>query len=487
MKAEKLMILDFLESYQKRMAEIAKAIWEYAELGLEEVRSSAMLAKELEAHGFRVTRGVAQMPTAFEAAFGEGKPVIGIIAEYDALPGLSNHAIPYKSPITEGAPGHGCGHNLFGTASAAAAIALKQVIEKYRLPGTIKLFGTPAEEVCIGKPYMAREGCFEGVDAFLDWHPDENTTAYYRTCNAYASVRFTFHGQSAHGNKPWLGRSALEAAELMGAAVNFLRGHMDPGKPPDGAATINYTYTNCGQYPNVIPDLAEAWYIYRIPARTDLEAIHERILKCAKGAAIATETEWEAKILTGTHELIPNERMAELLSENLQQIGPPQFNQEEERFAKELHRTYQTPFQGLSSENPPALGRLERSNGQLRTQLVCPLRCGPGRLPASRHSRPQLGRLRLLRIDHGIERDDDRGEGPWAQRGGPPHHPRHSRRSAEGVSGKAEGQNLFALNPSGPEASRSVRAIDGPMTQSTSDVTGEIATAVLLNFSSIDF
>jgi aminobenzoyl-glutamate utilization protein B len=355
-KAEKLMILDFLESYQKRMAEIAKAIWEYAELGLEEIRSSAMLAKELEVHGFRVTRGVAQMPTAFEAAFGEGKPVIGIIAEYDALPGLSNHAIPYKSPITEGAPGHGCGHNLFGTASSAAAIALKRVMEKYQLPGTIKLFGTPAEEVCIGKPYMAREGCFEGVDAFLDWHPDENTTAYYRTCNAYASVRFTFHGQSAHGNKPWLGRSALEAAELMGAAVNFLRGHMDPGKPPDGAATINYTYTNCGQYPNVIPDLAEAWYIYRIPARTDLEAIHERILKCAKGAAIATETEWEAKILTGTHELIPNERMAELLFENLQQIGPPQFNQEEERFAKELHRTYQTPFQGLSSKILPPSG-----------------------------------------------------------------------------------------------------------------------------------
>lgn len=343
------MVIDFIEEYKKRMEEIAQALWNFPELGLEEIQSSTLLMKELEKFGFAVKGGIAGMPTAFEATFGEGKPVVGILAEYDALPGLSNHAVPYRSPVREGAPGHGCGHNLFGTASIASAIALKHVKEKFNLTGTIQLFGTPAEEVCIGKPYMARDGCFDGIDVFLDWHPDEITTAYYRTCNAYNSARFVFHGKSAHGNKPWLGRSALEAAELMGVSVNFLKGHIDPGNPPDGAATINYTYTECGKYPNVIPDVAEAWYIYRIPTRQELEAIHQRILKCAQGAAIATETTFQIKVLTGTHELIPNERMARLLFSNLELIGPPQFEQEEEKFAKELQRSYQAEPLGLSS------------------------------------------------------------------------------------------------------------------------------------------
>jgi len=350
------MIIDVLEGYQKRMAEIAGAVWGFAELGLEEVRSSALLAEELERQSFSVKKGVAGMPTAFVASWGKGRPVIGILAEYDALPGLSNHPVPYKSPIREGAPGHGCGHNLFGTASMAAAVAVKEAMEKSKLPGTIKCFGTPAEEVCIGKPYMARDGFFDDVDAFLDWHPDFQSTAYHRTCNAYASVKYTFRGVSAHGNKPWLGRSALEGAELMGAAVNFLRGHMEPGQPPEGAATINYTYTECGQYPNVIPDTAEAWYIYRIPNRRDLETIHQRILKCAQGAAMATETQVEAKILTGTHELIPNERMARLLYRNLERIGPPPFDAEEDTFAKEVQKAYQVPPLGLSSKIVPPTG-----------------------------------------------------------------------------------------------------------------------------------
>jgi aminobenzoyl-glutamate utilization protein B len=355
-QSEKAWMIEFLNGYQKRMAEIAGAIWGFAELGLEEVRSSALLAEELQRQGFSVKKGVAGMPTAFIATWGEGNPVIGILAEYDALPGLSNHPVPYKSPMEEGAPGHGCGHNLFGTASMAAAVSVKQAMERRKIPGTVKCFGTPAEEVCIGKPYMARDGFFEGVDAFLDWHPDFQTTAFYRTCNAYASVKYTFRGISAHGNKPWLGRSALEAAELMGAAVNFLRGHMDPGQPPEGAATINYTYTQCGQYPNVIPDAAEAWYIYRIPNRRDLEDLHRRILKCAQGAAMATETQYEAKIITGTHELIPNEKMARLLYQNLELVGPPLFDAEEQKFAQELQKAYQVKPLGLSSKIVPPTG-----------------------------------------------------------------------------------------------------------------------------------
>jgi len=350
------MVIDFIEGYKARMAEVAQAIWEFAELGLFERQSSSLLMKELEKHGFSVNAGVAGMDTSFVATYGEGKPVLGILAEYDALPGLSNYAVPYRDPIQEGAPGHGCGHNLFGTASIVSAVALKLVKERFNFQGTIKLFGTPAEEVCIGKPYMAKDGHFDGIDAFLDWHPDEITTAYYRTCNAYSSVRFTFRGKSAHGNKPWLGRSALEAAELMGVAVNFLRGHLDPGNPPDGASTINYTYTQCGKYPNVIPDRAEAWYVYRIPTREELEAVHQRILKCAQGAALATETTFEVKVLTGTHELIPNEAMAHLLFSNLELIGPPQFDQEEEEFAKALQTSYQVQTLGLSAELVPPSG-----------------------------------------------------------------------------------------------------------------------------------
>ena len=356
LSAEKKTILDFIEGYEKRMVEISQTIWGFAELGLEEFRSSALLAEELEKHGFSVEKGVAGMPTAFVGTTGRGSPTIGILAEYDALPGLSNHPVPYRSPIREGAPGHGCGHNLFGTASVASAIALKQVLEAYHLPGTIKLFGTPAEEVCVGKPYMARDGWFDGIDVFLDWHPGETTNACYCTCNAYSSVKFKFEGVSAHGNRPWNGRSALEGAELMGVAVNFMRGHLHPGETSEGAATINYTYTRCGEYPNVIPDVAEAWYVYRIPSREALEAVHQRILKCAQGAALATETTVKVNVLTGTHELIPNESLAHLLSRNLDLIGPPPFNEEEQKFSKELQQAYHKELLGLSASLGPLLG-----------------------------------------------------------------------------------------------------------------------------------
>ena len=353
---EKKAVVDFLEDYRTRMIEISEAIWGFAEIGLEEKRSSALLKDMLKTEGFDVETGVAGMPTAFTATCGKGQPVIGIIAEYDALPGLSNHPVPYRNPVVEGEPGHGCGHNLFGTASAAAGIALKRAMEKFKLQGTVKVFGTPAEEVCIGKPYMAKAGYFEGIDAFLDWHPDAITTALYSTCNAYSSVRFVFHGTSAHGNSPWLGRSALEAAELMGVAVNYMRGHMDPGNPPMGASTINYTFLECGKYPNVVPDRAEAWYVYRIPTRQALEEVHERVLKCARGAALATETSVDVRILTGTHELIPNEHLARLFQKNLEIVGPPQFDPEEEKFALGLQDAYGKEPLGLSDALIPPAG-----------------------------------------------------------------------------------------------------------------------------------
>jgi len=353
---EKQAAVEYIEEQRRHMEEIAHAIWEYAELGLKEYKSSTLLADTLEQNGFQLQRGIARMPTAFIGTFGDGKPVIGIIAEYDALPGLSNFPVPYRKPLKEGAPGHGCGHNLFGTASIGAALALKRVMEDYSLSGTVKVLGTPAEEVCIGKPYMARDGFFKGFDAFLDWHPDTITTAYYKSCNAYNSVKFVFYGISAHGNRPWLGKSALEAAELMGVAVNFLRGHLHPGNPPLGATTINYTYTECGEYPNVIPEKAEAWYVYRAPTRQELEQVHSRVVNCAKGAALATDTECEVRVITGTHQEIPNQTMAQIIYQNIKLVGPPKFEKKEEDFAKKLQRAYGKPTEGLAKGIVPPSG-----------------------------------------------------------------------------------------------------------------------------------
>lgn len=336
----------------------AKVIWENPELSMQEYKSSAVLTELLEKNGFEVEKGVAGMPTAFIASYGEGRPVIGINAEYDALPGLSQDGEKLeKSPLIPGAPGQGCGHNLLGTGGVKAAIAVKNAIDKYGLKGTVKVIGAPAEELCLGKPYLGKAGCLDGYDAFLDWHPWSYTKTNYDSCQAYFSVKYHFKGRTSHGNSPWFGRSALDAAMLQGQAVEMLREHLGPGCPPDAANTVNYTFTSTGpEFPSVVPDYATAWYIGRFITTEDMLEALGRVTKCAEAAAMATETEVEREIITVTHHKIPNKTLAECFRDNMLEVGVPEFTDDEQEKAKAIQRAIGQPETGLPTELMPFEG-----------------------------------------------------------------------------------------------------------------------------------
>ncbi len=324
----------WIEENKDRIIEISDKIWEYAELGLIEFKSSALLADELERHGFKVERGVAGMPTAFVATWGEGKPVIGIMGEYDALPGLSQKKVPWKEPLVPGAPGHGCGHNLHGTSGAAAAIAVKIAMEKHGLKGTIKFFGCPAEENFDGKVYMVREGCFKDVDAIISHHPGTMNAVTLKSCLAVNSVKFHFYGKASHAAaSPEEGRSALDAVELMNIGVNYLREHVSQ------EARIHYVIEKGGAQPNIVPDYARSWYYVRAPERDQVEHIYNWILDIAKGAALMTRTEVKIEFIGGAYNLIPNRTIAELIVKNMREIGLPKYDEEELNFAKEIAKT----------------------------------------------------------------------------------------------------------------------------------------------------
>jgi len=285
---EKQFVLDWLSQPQiiTKFGKISDAIWSYAELGLQEFKSSKLLADNLEQAGFKVERGLAGMPTCFVASYGSGKPVICILGEFDALPMISQKGrVPKQDPLIEGAPGHGCGHNTMCTASSAAAIAVKHAMDKYGIKGTIKVFGSPAEETLISRPYMIRAGLFEGIDAVIDNHSSSSfSTGYGRGGNAMFSTIFTFKGRTAHGASPWGGRSALDAVELMNIATNYLREHLFY------TYRLHYVIIEGGEAPNVVPDRASVWYFVR---NTDerIEEMYEKVINCAKAAALATGTE----------------------------------------------------------------------------------------------------------------------------------------------------------------------------------------------------
>lgn len=314
---------------------ISDSIWSFAELGMQEFRSSELLARTLEAEGFTVERGVAGIPTCFVATWGSGKPVIGILGEYDALPMLSQKAgVPRQDPILEGAPGHGCGHNMMGTAGIAAAIAVKRSMEANRIKGTIRFYGSPAEETIISRPYMVRAGVFNDVDAVIDNHTSSGfATSYGVGGNAVISVLFTFRGTTAHSaGSPWSARSALDAVEIMNVSTNYLREHLHYTQ------RMHYVITEGGEAPNVVPDKATVWYYVR---NTDarLEDMYERVVNCAKGAALATGTELaEVKVLTGVHQRHANKGMAELIQGNIELVGMPEWTDEENSFARALQK-----------------------------------------------------------------------------------------------------------------------------------------------------
>jgi aminobenzoyl-glutamate utilization protein B len=324
---------------------LSDAVWRYAELALRETRSAAVLADYLEEQGFTVERGVAGMPTAFVASYGSGRPVIGILAEFDALPGLSNVAGAQQLPITEGGPGHGCGHNLFGAGSVGAAVAAKEVMVRNGRVGTIKLFGCPAEETVVGKVYMAKAGVFDGLDICLDWHPGTETGVGFSSSRAMNNFTVEFFGKTAHAaGDPWNGRSALDAVELMNHAVNMLREHVRP------STRIHYVIPDGGGAPNVVPAYAKVWYYVRDLERAGVDATYAWVLKTAEAAALATETTFKVTLITGVHSYLLNRPLTELLDRNLRAAGAPVWTEEEQAFARTIQRELGVEEKGLSSE-----------------------------------------------------------------------------------------------------------------------------------------
>lgn len=324
---------------------LSRQIWEFAEVGYKEVKSSALLRTELRNAGFEVRENIAGIPTAFVASWGKGKPVIGILGEFDALPGLSQDAVPEKKARANGAPGHGCGHNLLGVGSVFAAITVKEWLEAGNRAGTIRLYGTPAEEGGGGKIYMARAKVFDDVDVVLDWHPGSANSASLRSSLANIAAKFRFHGRAAHAaGAPQAGRSALDALVLMAHAVDMLREHV----PQE--TRIHYVFTNGGAAPNVVPDFAEGYFYARHFSMPVLDGIWNRILKCAEAGALATETKMEMELINSVYNILPNDALAQLIDRNLRAVGGVKYTPEERSFAETLRKSFIAGIQPLGTE-----------------------------------------------------------------------------------------------------------------------------------------
>lgn len=329
-------IINFIEQKKGKLIQVSDQIWELAETRFEEFRSAELLCQTLESEGFTVEQGIAGMPTAFVGSFGSGKPVVAILGEYDALSGLSQKSgVSAEDPITSGGNGHGCGHNLLGTGSLAAAIALKDMMEQEGLQGTVKYYGCPAEEGGSGKTYMAREGCFDDADFALCWHPFTWNGVLPGNSLANYQIYYKFKGKSSHAaGSPHLGRSALDAVELMNVGVNYLREHIIP------EARIHYAITNTGGFsPNVVQAQAEVLYLIRAPKTPQVQEIYERVCNIARGAALMTGTEVEIVFDKACSNLIPNKTLETTMFEVLSKIGVPTFTEEEISYAEQLQST----------------------------------------------------------------------------------------------------------------------------------------------------
>jgi aminobenzoyl-glutamate utilization protein B len=330
MSAERT-ITAYLDENYERLASHARAIWERPETALEEVFASKRLAGALEASGFEIAWGVGQMDTAFVASWGDGGPVIGILGEYDALPSLSQDATPERKELVPGGPGHGCGHNLYGVAALGAALAMQAAMREAGTAGTVRYYGCPAEETLTGKTFMARDGAFDDLDAALTWHPGYANTVWAGSSLAMNSFRVHFHGVAAHGaGAPHLGRSALDGALLMDVGVNYLREHVEQD------ARIHSVISDGGRAPNVVPPEATIWYFVRAPKREQVEAIYDRVLDCAKGAALMSGTTYDVEFLTGCYELLPNATIGAIMLDTMESLGGVAFTDDEAAFARAL-------------------------------------------------------------------------------------------------------------------------------------------------------
>ena len=337
-----------IEKHKAELTNLSDQIWGFAETALREKKSSKLLADYAEQQGFKVERGVAGLPTAFVASYGSGKPIIGIMGEYDALPGISQKATSVKEPLVAGAPGHGCGHNLFGAGSMGAAVAIKELIQAGKLKGTVRFYGTPAEEAVGGKVYMARAGVFNDLDAIFAWHPADETKADVDSSQALIDFIVEFKGKAAHAAAdPWNGRSATHAAEFFLVGVNGLREHVHP------TVRMHYVIQKAGDVPNVIAEYSKIWMWVRDSKRTGVETVFARVQDIAKGAALMAGTESKVTVQAGDYEMLNLVSGAKLLQANMEWIGAPQFTNDEQAFAKAIQKATNVPEVGLNTKLEP--------------------------------------------------------------------------------------------------------------------------------------
>ena len=331
----KQIILEHIQGQDEELCYIAKEIWDHPQVALQEEFAARLLAEKLEADGFSIEWGAGGMSTAFVAEWGAGRPIIGFFGEYDALPGLSQEVSSEKRPIESGGPGHGCGHNLFGTACMGSVMALKAAMAQNSIGGTIRFYGCPAEETLVGKTFMARDGVFDDLDAAISWHPGDSNIAWNGSSLAMNSFKVNFYGVAAHaGGSPWLGRSALDAVMLMDAGVNYMREHV----PPE--SRIHSVVTSGGQAPNVVPAFAQIWYFVRAPRRQQVEEMYRWMQDIAKGAALMTGTSCEIDFITACYDILPNAVMSDLLYEKMAEIDDMRFTEQERAFARELQASF---------------------------------------------------------------------------------------------------------------------------------------------------
>ena len=338
-------LLNSIEEKTLELTSLSDKIWEAAEVAFREDKSVEYLIEYAEANGLTIERGLAGMPTAFTASYGKGKPVIGIIGEFDALPGLSQTTAPYRDELIEGGAGHGCGHNLFGTASLGAAIAIKELIEKGSIEGTVKFFGTPAEEKFFGKLWMIREGVFDDVDICMDWHPADKTEANVQPSLALVDFMVEFTGQSAHASMdPWNARAANDALELYTSGINAYREHVKP------SVRMHYHIQDAGQVVNVVPDYSRIWVRVRDITKEGLQPVYDHVKKMAGGAAIMANVEHKVSLISGIHDLLPNRTGGAAMQKNLEALGDIQYTQEEIDFALEMQRNNGKPKIGIDGK-----------------------------------------------------------------------------------------------------------------------------------------
>ncbi|MBZ9730834.1 amidohydrolase [Salegentibacter sp. JZCK2] len=351
-------IVKTVETQESELISLSDEIWALAETAFEENESAKLLADYAENEGFTVERGVAGIPTAFVATYGSGKPVISVLGEFDALPGISQKAEPEKSPLQEGAAGHGCGHNLFGVGSLGAAIAVKELIESGEISGTVKFIGTPSEEKYFGKIWMVREGIWDDVDVNISWHPSASTKADVQSSLALVDFLVEFSGQAAHASAdPWNGRSASDALELYTTGINYYREHVQP------TVRMHYHIQDGGQVVNVVPDYSKLWVRVRDTKRSGMMPVYERVKEMAQGAAIMADVEVEVSLISGIYETLVNRAGGEIMQKNLELLGPIEYTEEEINFGKKIQEGTGKKQVGMDSEIKPLEETKEHPGG----------------------------------------------------------------------------------------------------------------------------